>query len=87
MDVPAAQCQRVRARAREGRTSAAILGDEDVTGSVVVKDPADVAAQKVVEIEVSLVGQAPDALARVEEVPRTELPRAPPSIDHLQRRA
>jgi hypothetical protein len=41
--------------------------------AVVVEDPADVPLQEVVEVVILEVGQAPDPLARVVEIPRTAL--------------
>jgi len=53
--------------------------------AVVVQDPADVALEKMIQVEVALVGEAPDPLARVVEIAGSSLPGAPLRIDVLPR--
>jgi hypothetical protein len=83
MDVLPAERQHVELCVGELRASAAMLGNEDVAAALVVKDPADVTAREVIEVEVPLVGEAPDPLARVVQRSRAALPGAPTGIDLL----
>jgi len=83
MDVLPTQRQNVELRVGELGSSDAVLGDEHVAAAVVVQNPAEMAGGEVVEVEVALVGEAPDPLARVEEGARAALPRAPAGVDVL----
>jgi hypothetical protein len=86
MDVPPAERQHVESRVRELGPAAPVLGNEDVSAPFVVKDPADVAAGKVSEVEVSLVGEAPDPFARVVQRAGTTFSGPSGRVDVLPRR-
>ena len=81
MDMFPAKRQNVEPGARKRRAGAAILRYEHVAAAVVVEDPADVTVEKVLQVEVALVGEAPDPFARVVERAGAALPRAPLRVD------
>jgi hypothetical protein len=86
VEVLAAQAQRRRARLREARARRALARDEDVSVAVVVEDPPHVPLEEVVEVVVPQVGQAPDPLAGVVEIPGAALVRPPLRVDRDGRR-
>jgi hypothetical protein len=83
MHVPPAQREDVDLGVRELRTARAVLRHEHVPAAVVVKDPPDVAGLEMREVEIALVNQAPDPLARVEQAAGPPLPGATARIDVL----
>ena len=81
MEMLPAEAQDVRPRLGERRPALAIARDEDVAVPFVVHDPADVAGNEVVEREIAAVGDAPDPLAGVVEIPGSARGRPAALVD------
>jgi hypothetical protein len=83
MNVGPAQGEDIGSGSGKAGPAGPVLRDEDIPAAVVVDYPSDVIVREMRQIEVPLVGEAPDPFARVEQQSRPERTRAALCIDVL----
>jgi hypothetical protein len=76
MNVGPAQGEDIGSGSGKAGPAGPVLRDENIPAAVVVDYPSDVIVREMRQIEVPLVGEAPDPFARVEQQSRPERTRA-----------